>query len=599
MICPPYRRARRIALLAVDTDKAFSPSRPSIASPRKAFILRCVLGALGLSASLHSVAAEPVADQELLRQQERERVQREQLEPSPDVRIALPAAAADRLPKDEAPCFPIHDIRLIGEGSDTFQWALRAANPAEDPVLGRCLGAGGINLTMKRIQNAIIERGYVTSRILAEPQDLKSGTLVLTVVPGRIRTIRFAEGTRRRATVWNALPAAPGDLLNLRDIEQALENFKRVPTAEADIRIEPAEGDDAKPGESDVVIAWQQRLPVRLSLSLDDSGSDETGKYQGNVALSLDHLLTLNDLFYVSYNHDWGGGEPGERGSEGHTLHYSVPYGYWLLGATASEYDYHQAVVGANQTYRYSGRSRNGELRLSRLLYRDAVRKTTAAFSGWTRSSSNYIDDTEVEVQRRRMAGWAFELGHREFIGATTLDMGVSYRRGTGAHDALAAPEQAFGEGTSRSQVVTAHAQLQLPFMLSEQRLRYLGEWRAQWNRTPLVPQDRFAIGSRYTVRGFDGENLLSADRGWLIRNDLGLALGQSGQELYLGLDYGEVGGQSSEWLIGKRLAGGVIGLRGAYRNLSYDLFWGQPIKKPDGFQTADTTSGFNLTLSF
>ncbi|WP_095597559.1 ShlB/FhaC/HecB family hemolysin secretion/activation protein [Pseudomonas sp. PIC25] len=599
MIRPPYRRARRIALLAVNTDKAFSLSPPSTASRRKALILRCVLGALGLSASLHSVAAEPVADQELLRQQERERVQREQLEPSPDVRIALPAAAADRLPEGEVPCFPIHDIRLIGEDSETFQWALRAANPPEDPALGRCLGAGGINLTMKRIQNAIIERGYVTSRILAEPQDLKSGTLVLTVVPGRIRTIRFAEGTSRRATLWNALPAAPGDVLNLRDIEQALENFKRVPTAEADIRIEPAEGTDARPGESDVVIAWQQRLPVRLSLSLDDSGSDETGKYQGNVALSLDHVLTLNDLFYVSYNHDWGGGESGERGSEGHTLHYSVPYGYWLLGATASEYDYHQTVVGANQTYRYSGKSRNGELRLSRLLYRDAVRKTTASLSGWTRSSSNYIDDTEIEVQRRRMAGWAVELGHREFIGATTLDLGVGYRRGTGAHEALAAPEQAFGEGTSRSQIVTAHAQLQLPFTLNDQRLRYSGEWRAQWNRTPLVPQDRFAIGSRYTVRGFDGENLLSADRGWLIRNDLGLALGQSGQELYLGLDYGEVGGQSSELLIGKRLAGGVIGLRGGYRSLSYDLFWGQPIKKPDGFQTADTTSGFNLTWSF
>jgi hemolysin activation/secretion protein len=562
-------------------------------------VLPHLLGVLGLSASLSGMAAEPTADQELLRQQERERVQREQLEPSPDVRIALPPAGMDRLPANEAPCFPIRDIRLIGDEADLFHWSLLAANPAEDPALGRCLGAGGINLTMKRIQNAIIERGYVTSRVLAEPQDLKSGTLVLTVVPGRIRAIRFAEGTSRRATGWNALPATPGDLLNLRDIEQTLENFKRVPTAEADIRIEPADGADAKPGESDVVIAWQQRLPVRLSLSLDDSGSDETGKYQGNVALSFDHLLALNDLFYVSYNHDWGGGASGERGSEGHTLHYSVPYGYWLLGATASEYDYHQAVVGANQTYRYSGKSRNGELRLSRLLYRDAIRKTTAAFSGWTRSSSNYIDDTEIEVQRRRMAGWAFELGHREFIGTAMLDLGAGYRRGTGAHDALAAPEQAFGEGTSRAKIVTAHAQLQLPFTLGEQHLRYIGDWRAQWNRTPLVPQDRFAIGGRYTVRGFDGENLLSAERGWLIRNDLGFALGQSGQEFYLGLDYGEVGGQSSDLLIGKRLAGGVIGLRGAYRSLSYDLFWGQPIKKPEGFQTADITSGFNLTLSF
>ncbi len=545
-------------------------------------------------------AADPVPGQELLRQQERERVQREQLEPSPDVRFELPRAQfdSDRLPEQETPCFTIQHIQLLGEAAPVFQWALRAANPADDPALGRCLGAAGINLSMKRIQNAIVARGYVTTRVLAEPQDLNDGTLRLTLVPGRIRNIRFAEDSSR-ARLWNAMPARPRDLLNLRDIEQALENFKRVPTAEADIQIVPAEGVAAKPGASDVVIHWKQSLPLRLSLSLDDSGSDSTGKYQGNVALSFDHLLTLNDLFYLSYNHDLGGGQSGERDSMGHTLHYSLPYGYWLLGITASEYDYHQSVAGASQTYRYSGHSRNNEVRLSRLLYRDGVRKTTAALSGWTRSSSNHIDDTEIEVQRRRMAGWAFDLSHREFFGTSTLDLGLGYRRGTGAHNSLKAPEEDFGEGTSRAAIITAHAQAHVPFELARQRLRYTGTWRAQWNRTPLVPQDRFSIGGRYTVRGFDGENILSAERGWLIRNDLGLALGRSGQELYLGLDYGEVGGSSSEWLLGKHLAGAVIGLRGGYKALSYDLFWGQALDKPDGFKTADSITGFNLNLSF
>lgn len=548
-----------------------------------------------------AAAADSVPGQELLRQQERERAQREKLEPSPDVRFELPGAQfdGDRLPEQETPCFAIHHIQLLGEAAPAFQWALSAANPADDPALGRCLGATGINLSMKRIQNAIVARGFVTTRVLAEPQDLNQGTLRLTLVPGRIRNIRFAEDSSSRARIWNAVPANSGDLLNLRDIEQALENFKRVPTAEADIQIVPAEGADAKPGESDVVIHWKQALPLRLSLSLDDSGSDSTGKYQGNVALSFDHLLTLNDLFYLSYNHDLGGGQSGERGSKGHTLHYSLPYGYWMLGITASEYDYHQSVAGASQTYRYSGHSRNNEVRLSRLLYRDGVRKTIAALGGWTRSSSNHIDDTEIEVQRRRMAGWAFDLSHREFVGTSTLDLGLGYRRGTGAHNSLKAPEEDFGEGTSRAAIITAHAQAHVPFELARQRLRYTGSWRAQWNRTPLVPQDRFSIGGRYTVRGFDGENILSAERGWLIRNDLGLALGRSGQQLYLGLDYGEVGGSSSEWLLGKHLAGAVIGLRGGYKALSYDLFWGQALDKPDGFKTADSTTGFNLNLSF
>jgi hemolysin activation/secretion protein len=47
------------------------------------------------------------------------------------------------------------------------------------------------------VQNAIIERGYVTTRILAAPQDLKTGVLMLTVVPGRVNAIRFADGEGR------------------------------------------------------------------------------------------------------------------------------------------------------------------------------------------------------------------------------------------------------------------------------------------------------------------------------------------------------------------------------------------------------------------
>ena len=239
------------------------------------------------------------------------------------------------------------------------------------------------------------------------------------------------------------------------------------------------------------------------------------------------------------------------------------------------------------------------EIRLSRLLYRDAVRKTGVWLRGWTRESKNFIDDTEVGVQRRSMAGWEAGLNQRAFIGPATLDASLGYRRGTGAMGAMPAPEERFGEGTSRLALISADAQLTLPFTVGPLSLRYGGTWRAQWNRTPLVPQDRFSIGGRYSVRGFDGEMSLSAERGWLLRNDLGVMLGQSGQELYLGLDYGRVGGPSTRQLVGTSLAGAVLGLRGAFYRLSYDLFAGQALRQPDGFQTAQTTAGFNLTLAY
>ncbi|WP_243042485.1 ShlB/FhaC/HecB family hemolysin secretion/activation protein [Dyella sedimenti] len=537
------------------------------------------------------------ATQEWLRQQERERALRAQQGATPDVRLTPPGKpVADRLPVDESPCFPIRSIHLDGEEASAFRWALQAVDPASDPASGRCLGTDGIRVVMRRVQNAIVARGYVTTRVLAKPQNLQSGTLTLTVVPGRIRAIRFAPGTDARATSWrDALPSRPGDLLNLRDIEQALENFKRVPTTEADIQIVPADG-DARPGESDLLITWKQATPVRLGLMLDDSGSEATGKWQGGAILSLDNPMTWNDLFYANLGQDVLDGH--RKGTRNYLLHYDVPYGYWQLGATAGSYTYHQTIAGYVQDYIYSGTSHNADVRLSRLLYRHATLKAGMYVRAWERDANNFIDDTEVQVQRRRQGGWEAGFTYRQFLGAATLDANTAYRRGTGAFRALAAPEEAFGEGTSHAGLITADAQLIVPFPWHGQRFRYIGSWRTQWNRTRLVPQDRFAIGGRYTVRGFDGELQLAGDHGWLIRNDIGWVVG-GGQELYLGADVGHVGGAPTAWEPGKTLAGTVLGMRGGWHGLAWDAFVGIPIAKPKGFRTTTSTTGVSLSWSY
>jgi len=210
-------------------------------------------------------------------------------------------------------------------------------------------------------------------------------------------------------------------------------------------------------------------------------------------------------------------------------------------------------------------------------------------------------------VQHRVTGGWELAVNHKEFIetqaGTATLEGTLAYKRGTGGFGARPAPEEAYDEGTSRMKLYTAELSANVPFKLGEQKFRYSGLVRAQWNRTPLTPQDRFAIGGRYTVRGFDGETSLMAERGWLIRNDIGWAIpwngGQSGAELYTGLDYGHVGGPSTKYLLGNHLAGAVVGVRGAWKNLNYDLFVGAPVWKPEGYRTARVTAGFNLNVSF
>jgi hemolysin activation/secretion protein len=559
-----------------------------------------------ISTPLPITPPDPAPEQR--REQERQIEQQRRQQPSVDVRLPAPEAAAGiatRIPQEEAPCFAIQSIELVGADANQFLWVLdHLAGPqSDDSPLRRCLGAEGINVVLKRAQDAVIARGFVTSRVLAQPQDISQGRLALSVIAGRIREVRYAgsgngpsaasTASLLRAPALTPLPLRSGEILNLRDIEQALEMLKRVPTAEADIKIEPG----TAPGESDLFITYQQAMPLRANISYDDSGSKGTGRYQGALTLSYDNPLLLSDLFYITLNRDID--SHGTKGTQARSIHYSVPFGYWTLALNTSESSYDQTVAGASQDYIYSGTSSNASAKLTRLVQRDAVSKTNLSFSGFARRSRNFIDDAEVQVQRRNVGGWELGFNHRRYLGQATLEGNLNYKRGTGAFNSLQAPEETRGEGTSRFKLLTADLNYSQPFKVGEQAVNYSSTWRAQWNRSPLTPQDRFSIGSRYSVRGFDGESGLSAERGWTWRNDWGLPLGQSGQQLYMGLDYGRVGGPSSKLLVGKVLAGAALGLRGGFKGLQYDVFVGTPVRKPQFFRTADTSFGFNLNYSF
>ena len=223
------------------------------------------------------------------RQQERERALRRQQERTVDARLQTDVRPEDRrLPKDEAPCFRIERIVLAGERAEDFQWALDAAagEDGRDDPRGRCLGPEGIDIAMARVQRAVVARGYVTTRVLAAPQELGGGTLALTLIPGRIARIRFAEGSEAHTSLAAAIPARAGDRVDLRDIEQGLENLKRAPTAEADIQVEPSTAAGARPGDSDLVVKYAQRFPLRTTLSLDDSRTKATGKTQAGATVA-------------------------------------------------------------------------------------------------------------------------------------------------------------------------------------------------------------------------------------------------------------------------------------------------------------------------
>ncbi|BEO60054.1 hemolysin secretion/activation protein, ShlB/FhaC/HecB family [Serratia marcescens] len=533
-------------------------------------------------------AASAIDAREQQRQQERERALQQQNAPQADARLSHPEVVLPDYPVNESPCFTINRLTLNGEPADRFQWALDAAADAK----GRCLGGQGIVLAINKVQNAILAKGYVTTRVMAQEQGLTTGVLTLTLQPGRIGDIRFEEPVSWRGRLWNAIPASRGDILNLRDIEQGLENFRRVPSANADIKIVPGVED----GTSDLQVNWHEGRPIRLSLGLDDSGSKSTGRYLGSATLAIDAPFAQNDLFYANIGKDVF--QHGPFGNRSHTLNYFFPVGYWAFSANYNDYTYHQNIPNANEVLRYSGKSDNMQLTVSRLLYRDQSHKLTLNLRGYRKHSTNAVDDVDIVSQKRRTAGWELGLNQRSYFGTTTLDANINWRRGTGAFHALPAPEESRHEGSARTGMLLGDLGINQPFSWGEQPWRVYTSVRGQWSPNALTPQERMAIAGRYTVRGFDGEQMLSGEKGLLWRNEIAWNAFSRGHELYLAADYGRVDGPGTRYLVGHQLAGSALGVRGAlWGRFSYDLFAGVPLYKPAGFHTSGATAGFSVNL--
>lgn len=562
--------------------------------------IKCVL-CIAIYASLPNVIAQTNfnAEEQRLRARE-DALQRAQQQNQPDVRLQPDAPPFGSLPvltanlPAEPGCFSVRHFKLAPPTPPTFQWVAEwlAATPSA------CLGPQGIETLIRRISSRLIAEGYVTTRIALPEQSIAEGTLLLELIPGRVGQIHFSQPSPARR--WqSALPTRPGDILNIRNLEQGLEQFKRLPSQDADINIEPGEA----AGSSDLLITLKETKPWRLSLTLDDGGSRSTGKNQGSLAFAFDNPLGLNDQFTASISEDlWN--DRDTKGTGGQNFAYALPWGNWTLQYADNAWRYRQTIQGTHQTFEYAGHSQSRELRLQRVVHRDQTGKTSLQLRLVTRHQDARIDQVDLITQRRQTTALEYGLAHRHYLGNTQLDLSLARREGKPWLGGLADPSDHQGnQATWRYRLNTLDASIVAPLALGPLSVRWITTLRLQYTQDPLYAAEFIAIGNRYTVRGFDGERTLAAERGGYWKNDLELPLGQSGQRLYIGLDYGHVAGPSAQALAGHSLMGSALGMRGTWQGhqttVSYDLSAGWALHKPESLITARPALAATLTIQF
>lgn len=308
----------------------------------------------------------------------------------------------------EGPCFTVSRIVVSG--------ATRLTSAETDrlvaPWVNQCLNITGLTAVTDAVTDGYIRRGYITSRVFLTEQDLSGGVLHITVMEGRLQQIR-AEGADLPArTLKMVFSGMEGEVLNLRDIEQGMEQINRLRTEPLQIEISPGD----REGWSVVTLTASPEWPVTGSVGIDNSGQKNTGTGQLNGVLSFNNPLGLADNWFVS----------GGRSSDFSVSHdarnfaagVSLPYGYTLVDYTYSWSDYLSTIDNRGWRWRSTGDLQTHRLGLSHVLFRNGDMKTALTGGLQHRIIHNYLDDVLLQGSSRKLTSFSVGLNHtHKFLG--------------------------------------------------------------------------------------------------------------------------------------------------------------------------------------
>jgi hemolysin activation/secretion protein len=461
------------------------------------------------------MAAPTPGDQDLIRdrqnrllEEQRRRLEELQDLPGKEAKPQAPATPVDTR------CFPIKDIEL--KGADSLSGADRTR--LLKPYIGQCLGVAQLNELLKVITDYYIAKGRVTSRAYLPQQDLSSGHLQVLVVEGKLEGLKGAQGsTVTDRELAMAFPGKVGEALNLREVEQLVDQLSRLPSRQAQMELTPG----SQIGGSEVLVKNTPQKPWRASLSRNNDGQKSTGEQQWGAGLEWDSPLGLADQLILRGGHDAISDH--QKTSKNSMLYYNVPWGWWNFSYTYSESDYRTPGDLDGYKYKQTGDSQNHQLRAERVVHRDDVSKTSVNVGLTHLRTNNYFNDERLDVSSNRLSEFQVGINHGRRIGSAFVNLDVGMQNGTGAFDAQKDDQERIRGNltpTPRYRKYTATVSYLQPFTLWGESLSFSSLATGQRSEDVLYPAQRMSLGGSYSVRGFKDQQL-TGDSGGYWRNEV------------------------------------------------------------------------------
>jgi len=408
----------------------------------------------------------------------------------------------------EGPCFTIQTISFVGVNG-LEEYMLEKVKEVTHEYVGRCMYLAEMSDIVKQVNRYFLDKGFVTTRAFLPEQSLQEGELLIRVIVGSVQSLQSDTLTQRNLS-W-AFPLEQGEILNLRDIEQGLDQVNRLASNHSTIKLTPGD----MPGESIVQVNNIEGRRFHARFSVDGTSVQQGDDYRGRVDLFADDLAGINDLLIINYNESLA--ERNRALSRGAGFDYSFPWHYNLFSFSGNRFEYENVVEGANQNFDVTGDNTALTLLANHTLFRNRSIKLDLATSLTTKDINNYIADTRIDVSSRQLSILKAEAKHKQYAWSdTTVFINLSIEKGL---DILGADDDSSTQHPNKAQFLKYgfYSNISKPLALD-----VLGVWRVaasgqyQYTRDRLPSSEQILVSSSSQMTGYGPLNLTGNVGGWL-----------------------------------------------------------------------------------
>jgi hemolysin activation/secretion protein len=498
---------------------------------------------------------------------------------NPDTKPQGPPAAAR-----DARCFEIDGVDVDGVSHVSIHVIEKITNRYQR----RCIGLADINDILRDLTHLYLDHGYVTSRAYVPQQDIKtSRRLHIAIVEGTLAGIYLnGKAAPSDGNFATAFPGMGDRIVNIRDVEQGLDQINRLSSNDAKTSMLPGPRD----GTSILNVENAPTKRWHASVANDNLGQSSTGYSESSLRIGLDDVFGVNDQWGLSYqrtgpDYPWTG--DGQGNSNNYAANASVPYGYWSLSANGSWYNYDSSIPGNFGAIQTSGDSGQFGVGIDRVLLRDKDSITMLRTNLTYKQTDNFLLGNKIEVGSRRYSVGSLDLSHSRRMLGGVWAFDLTYDQGLNLFDAVDPGDPSAGNADPRFSKFSATLSVTEPFELGASKFEATSLVSGQYSPDNLFGAEQISLGGVSNVRGLR-ESVLFGNDGifvhnevawrtmpWANQNAMAKTLGEF--RPYLGLDYGHVysdatfditGGDLSSWTVGARLVGGYLNLDFGYSDI-------------------------------